>query len=367
MSWQEKTTHCCLRVVFLTIAPDSRSAAMGDVGVATKPDASSQFWNAAKYNFSESEGGVGISYSPWLKNLNIDDINLIYVSGYKKIDSRQTVSGAIRYFSLGDIQFRDEAGGEGITYNPHEYAINVGYGLKLSDNFSGSLSFKFIRSDLARDDNFKPGNAYAFDLGGYYQKDIQLQDKNAQMAFGLNLSNMGTKISYSESQEPDFIPTSLRVGGRFDVEMDEYNTLGFALDLNKLLVPTPPLTVDNDTGGVDIYGNGNNKISVVEGMVQSFYDAPGGFKEEMHEITYSVGAEYSYRNQFAVRTGYFYEHATKGNRKYMTFGVGIRLNVLGIDFSYLVPTYDSNSPLANTVRFTLNFYFDQYASTNTRF
>jgi Type IX secretion system protein PorV len=358
-------------VPFLTIAPDSRAGSMGDVGVATSPDINSQHWNPAKYVFIEGEGGIAISYTPWLRNL-IPDINLAYIAGYKRLDDKQVVSGSLRYFSLGNIVFTNISGGVVKNFTPNEFAIDGAYSRLFSDKFSGAIAFRFIRSDLtggysSTDVDTKAGTSVAADLAFFYTDKIEVSDKDAQLSFGANISNMGRKISYSENQEAAFIPINLRLGGTLDLEIDEYNSFAFSLDLNKLLVPTPPIYVDT-TSDVQIIEFGKDpNVSVPLGMIRSFFDAPGVeksdgsrsvFIEELHEITYSAGVEYWYRDQFAVRGGYFHEHETKGNRKFFTFGVGLKLNVFEIDFAYLVPT-QTNNPLANTVRFTLAFDFDK--------
>ncbi len=358
-------------VPFLTIAPDSRAGAMGDVGAATAPDINSQHWNPAKYVFMEGQGGAALSYTPWLRRL-IQDINLAYLVFYKKIDNLQSVSASLRYFSLGNIVFTDIYGTAQGQFNPNEFAIDAGYSRLFSDNFSGGLVFRFIRSDLTGGTNVgdiesKAGIAFAADLSFYYTDDIDLGTNDGTLSFGTNISNMGNKISYTETQEPSFIPINWRIGGNLDVELDDYNSFSFALDLNKLLVPTPPVL---DSAGNVAYGKDPN-VSVPLGMLRSFYDAPGYpntdnpsvFREELNEITYSLGVEYWYREQFAIRAGYFHENVNKGNRKYFSVGVGLRLNIFELDFAYLIPTYQNN-PLANTLRFTLGFDFDRYRSAN---
>jgi len=347
-------------VPFLTIAPDSRAGGMGDVGVATSPDLSSQHWNPAKYAFIKGSGGVSLSYSPWLRNL-IGDINLAYLSGYKRIDKKQVVSASLLYFSLGNITFTDMFGNTTRNFNPNEFAVDLAYSRAFSDYLSGGLSFRYIYSNLTGGTSVggaetKPGMSFASDVSIYYNRNIKVSDMNGNAGFGVNISNIGTKISYTDDQDPDFIPTNLRVGGIFGLDFDQYNSLSVALDVNKLLVPTPPV-YDDSTGA--IIAGMNPNVSVPVGMFQSFYDAPGGIKEEFHEITYSLGFEYWYNKQFAIRTGYFHEHATKGNRKYFTVGLGLRLNVFSLDFSYLLPVYQ-NHPLAHTLRFTLAFDFDSF-------
>jgi len=352
-------------VPFMTIAPDSRSGAMGDVGVATSPDINSQHWNPAKYVFMDGEGGASLSYTPWLRSL-ISDINLAYLVGYKKLDDKQAISGSLRYFSLGNIVFTNIFGTPTITVNPNEFAIDAGYSRLFSDNFSGAMAFRFIRSDLTGgqsvgDYDSKAGISVAADLAFYYTTNVDLGDKDGVLSFGSNISNMGRKISYTEDQDAAFIPTNLRLGGNLAVEIDDYNTFAFSLEFNKLLIPTPPV-YDEDSANVIGWGF-DPDVSVPMGMIQSFYDAPGGFKEELHEIMIGGGVEYWYRQQFAVRGGYFHEHATKGNRKYFTFGIGLKLNVFELDFAYLVPISATN-PLANTLRFTLGFDFEDLRKSN---
>ncbi len=342
-------------VPFLTIAADSRAGEMGDVGVATSPDMNSQHWNPAKYAFMEGSGGVSMAHTPWLKAL-IPGINLTYLAGYKRIDDKQVVSGSLRYFSLGEIIFTDIYGGSEVPYNPNEFAVDLGYSRLFTDKFSGAMVFRYIRSDLLGNssgvEDAKAGTSVAADLSFFYTDKIDLLDKNGTLSFGSNISNMGRKISYTDTQDAAFIPTNLRLGGSLLVDIDDYNSFTFALDLNKMLVPTPQVYNDSTESRYD------PNVAVPMGMIQSFYDAPGGFKEELHEIMIGTGVEYWYKNEFAVRSGYFHEHATKGNRKYFTFGVGLKLNIFELDFSYLVPTY-STSPLANTMRFTLGFDFDK--------
>ena len=361
-------------VPFLTLTPDSRAGAMGDVGVATSPDVNSQHWNIAKYAFIESEGGIALSYTPWLRNL-IPDINLAYLTGFKRIDDQQVISASLRYFSLGNIVFTNIEGTTQGEYNPNEFALDAGYSRLFGENISGGIAFRFIRSDLTSGQTVlgtdtKAGISVAADLNAYYTRDLELSGRDANLAFGINFSNMGRKISYSENQEPSYIPINLRLGSCFLTNIDEYNSIAFSIDLNKLLVPTPPVYFDDslDANGEKVIKHGKDpNVSVPVGMFRSFYDAPGVertdgtrsvFLEEIHELTYSFGIEYWYRKQFAIRAGYFREHETKGNRKYYTMGIGLQLNVFSLDFAYLVPAYHNN-PLANTVRFTLGFDFDR--------
>ncbi|MGQ7870084.1 type IX secretion system outer membrane channel protein PorV [Sunxiuqinia sp. sy24] len=347
-------------VPFLTIAPDSRAGAMGDAGVASSPDMNSQHWNAAKYAFIESEMGVGLSYTPWLRNL-VDDINLAYLVGYKRLDDLQTISASLRYFSLGDISFMSEYGDFQGQQSPNEFAIDVAYTRLLSDHFSGSVAMRYIRSDLTGGQlvNGVPstaGNSYAADIAFYYQNEMRVNRKESVFSAGINISNIGSKISYTDGQTKDFIPTNLKLGVGYQTEMDQYNTIGFYFDINKLLVPTP------STDTVDIVGGGfSDDKSVISGIFSSFGDAPGGMKEELQEISYALGAEYWYNKQFALRVGYFYENENKGNRKFMTAGAGLKLNVFALDFSYLIPT-ERNHPLENTLRFSLSFDFESFSN-----
>ena len=365
-------------VPFMTITPDSRAGGMGDIGVASEPDINSQYWNSAKYPFMESQGGVALSYTPWLRQL-INDINLAYLAGFYKIDDKQVISAALRYFSLGQIVFTNNYGTPQGIYVPNEFAIDAGYSRLLTDNFSGGIVFRFIRSDLTGGQMVGGGEskaaiAIAGDLGFYYRlPDLRLGNKDGILGLGMQIANMGNKVSYTENQEKSFLPTNLRLGGSFTINLDEYNSIALMADVNKLLVPTPPVWLTDSVGAPVKDADGNQVIeygknpyvSVPVGMFQSFYDAPGVImsdgsrsvaREEINEITYSVGMEYWYRKQFAIRGGYFHEHSTKGNRKYFTVGMGLRLNVFALDFSYLIPVKQQN-PLANTLRFTLGFEF----------
>ena len=352
-------------VPFLMIAPDSRGGAMGDAGVATSPDASSMHWNPAKYAFVEKDMALAISYTPWLREL-IPDINLAYLSGYKRIDQDQTIGFSLLYFSLGNIIFTDIVGNTSGQFNPNEFAIDGAYARAFSDRLSGSLAFRFIYSNLTGGHfvggvESNPGTALSSDVSLFYQNtDLRLSNYDATFAWGLNFSNLGSKISYSKDSDKDFIPINMRLGASYTINFDDYNSLMGTMDLNKLLVPTPPIyysdSVDIANDPVIKAGYDPN-VAVPVGNFQSFYDAPGGFSEELHEITYSVGLEYWYARQFAIRAGYFHEHATKGNRKFFTLGIGLRLNVFGLDFAYLVPMYQNN-PLQNTLRFSLLFDFD---------
>jgi len=346
-------------VPFLTIAPDSRAGAMGDLGVATTPDANSQNWNAAKYAFIKERMGVSLSYTPWLRNL-VKDINLGYLSFFYRFDDQQVVSASLKYFSLGEIIFRTEDGTYSGQYTPYEFSIDAAYSRVLGDRLSGALTMRYIRSDITGGGTlqgtlYNPGNSFAADLGVYYQQPLKISDKDGEFAWGVCISNLGTKISYTEGADKQFIPANMRIGARMTMDLDDYNSLTAAVDLNKLLVPTPA-KFDIAGGDTIMYGY-ETPTSLPLSWLQSFYDAPGGFNEEMREIMISGGLEYWYREQFAIRGGYFHEHSTKGNRKYFAVGVGMKLNVFYLDFSYLISATGTNNPLANTMRFTLGLNF----------
>jgi hypothetical protein len=347
-------------VPFLLISPDSKAGAMGDVGVATTPDANSMHWNPAKLAFVDDDMGFSMSYVPWLRAL-VPDINLSYLAGYRKLNDNEAIGLELRYFSLGDITFTDILGTTIGQYKPSEFALGTSYSRKLSDNFSLAISGRYIYSNLTGGQSAGgiptvAGQSIAADISGYYTNPIRLRGKDFDLAIGGNISNIGSKISYTETAVQDFIPINLRLGTALGTEFDDYNKISFAFDVNKLLVPTPPV-YDNE-GEITIGQDPN--VSVVSGVFQSFGDAPGGFSEEMREINYSMGTEYWYANQFAIRAGYFFEHDTKGGRKFFTFGSGVKYNVFALDFSYLINAsraINGNNPLANTMRFTLVFDF----------
>lgn len=352
-------------VPYLTIAPDSRGGAMGDLGAATSPDVNSQNWNAAKFAHIKEKAGVTLSFTPWLRNL-VNDINLGYLAGYYRFDDKQAVSASLKYFSYGEVTLRDGEGTNMGNSRPNEFSVDVGYSRLLSDNFSGALVMRFIRSDISGGistlEDYNPGYSFAADLGFYYQHALNLASYDGEIAWGVNLSNLGSKISYTEGSYKYFIPATLRLGARYTLKLDEYNTISAALDLSKLLVPTPPIIADTSNDGIDnpvLVDGYKTPNSLPLSWIQSFYDAPGGFKEEIKEIMYSIGLEYWYRNQFAIRGGYFHESEMKGNRKYFAAGIGLKLNVFFIDFSYLISTSGKNNPLANTMRFTLGFNFNK--------
>ncbi|MBU1368818.1 MAG: type IX secretion system outer membrane channel protein PorV [Bacteroidetes bacterium] len=357
-------------VPFLIIAPDARSGAMGDAGVSSSPDVYSMHWNPAKYAVMEKDMSIGLAYSPWLRNL-VPDMNLAYLAFHKRIDNMSAVAATLRYFSLGDIQFTDIEGNPQGTYSPNEWAIDATYSRKLTDKLSGAVVGRFIYSNLTQGQFVQgaatsAGISVAADVAVYWQDDVEwFNDIDAQFAWGVNISNIGNKLGYSEASiKKDFIPTNLRFGPTLTLELDDYNTIAFSVDFNKLLVPTPPIYKRDSSGnnipipGTDkfeILAGMDDDVSVVGGMIQSFYDAPDGFSEEMRELSIAVGTEYWYNEVFALRGGFFYEDESKGNRKFFTLGAGLRYNVFGLDFSYLIPIDSRNNPLQNTLRFALTF------------
>ena len=348
-------------VPFLIISPDARAGGMGDVGVASSPDAMSLHWNAAKYAFVEDNFGASVSYTPWLKSL-IPDINLSYLSFYARQSKNEVLAFSLRYFTLGEINFTDNNGNPIGSFNPNEFSLSTAYALKLSQNFSSAVSLRYIYSNLTGGQEVgteltKAGNSVAGDISSYYVKDIQLGKRDFKWASGINISNIGVKIAYTETIDRDFLPTNLRLGTSLTTNIDEFNSVSFEIDINKLLVPTPPLY---NGDGVLISGK-DPDVSVIEGLFQSFSDAPSGDRE-VRELIYALGSEYWYDEQFALRLGYFYEHPTKGDRQFVSLGAGLRYNVFGLDFSYLIPIQnreDANivNPLSNTLRFALTFDF----------
>lgn len=364
-------------VPFLQIGPDARAGGMGEAGVSSAPDANSLHWNPAKYSFIDSDMGFSLSYSPWLRAL-VQDINLAYLSGFKKIGDDQAIAASLVYFSLGDIVFTNIQGDVVGNYRPNEFALSASYSRMLTNRLSGAVSARFIHSNLTQGQEVagtstKPGNSIAADIAIYSERPLEFANMaGGTFAWGLNISNIGAKISYSDDNtQRDFIPTNLRIGPSLTLDIDDFNRLTFMVDFNKLLIPTPPL-YETDSSGAVIYDDNNNpvilegkdpNVSVPVGMFQSFFDAPGGINEELHEVAIAAGVEYWYDNQFALRGGYFYEHATKGNRKFFTLGAGLRYNVFGLDFSYLIPT-DQLNPLGNTLRFTLHFDFEAFRDQN---
>lgn len=357
-------------VPFLRISPDARSGGMGDVGLAIAPDANAQYWNVGKLPFATKKYGVALTYTPWLKDL-VPDIFLAYISGYTKFGGEgaaQTLSGSLRYFSLGDITYTQDGINPTGTGKPREFALDLGYARQLSPYLSTGVSLRYIHSNIASGLNsptqadYKPGSTVAGDVGLYYTKTREIDEfRKNNFSFGAVISNLGGKISYS-SLRKDFIPINLGIGAAYTTQFDEYNKVTFALDINKLLVPTP---LDSSTTGTPKYYYPEK--TVVSGVLGSFGDAPGGGSEEFKEINWSAGLEYWYQDQFAVRAGYFYEDKTKGDRKYFTVGLGARYNIFTLNASYLVPSGSgiNRNPLSNTLRFTLSFDFDSIQNTSS--
>ena len=344
-----------------TIAPDARSAGMGDVGAATDPDVVSQYWNPAKYPFTISRAGVALNYTPWLRQL-VSDIDLAYLVGYYRIGDYSAVSGSLRYFSLGEVYTNSSMTGEDdMTINPYEMSLDVAYSLMLSEHFSISAGVRWIYSDLTYDytEDTSPGSAFAADISMYYQNYINLGPRECQLGLGLNVSNIGSKITFGGDDNSEFIPTNLRLGASLMIPIDEYNRFTIAADANKLLVPTYPK--QNEGESTEDYTERVQKdyydVSSISGIFKSFGDAPNGFKEELQEIQWSVGAEYIYNDKFALRAGYHHESENKGNRKYFTVGAGFRMNVFSLDAGYVIATAKSN-PLDQTLRFSLSFDMD---------
>ncbi len=345
-------------VISQTIAPDARSAGMGDVGAATDPDVNSQFWNPAKYPFCISRAGVALNYTPWLRQL-VNDIDLAYVAGYYRIGDYSAVSGSIRYFSLGEVMTSlDE---NAMTVKPYEMSLDVAYSLMLSETFSLAAGIRWIYSDLRYDytEDSAPASAFAADLAMYYNNYLNIGSRECQLGLGLNLSNIGSKISYYGDDRSQFLPANMRIGASLMVPVDEYNRFTIAADANKLLVPTVPKQNEGESAAdyQDRVIREYSDVGAFSGIFKSFSDAPGGFKEELQEIQWSVGAEYIYHDQFSIRAGYHHESENKGNRKYFTVGGGFRMNVFSLDVGYVISTAQSN-PLDQTLRFSLAFDMD---------
>lgn len=352
-------------VTSLAIAPDARGGGLGDVGAATDPDVNSQYWNPAKYPFCISRAGLSLNYTPWLRQL-VNDIDLANLTGYYRIGDYDALSASLRYFSLGEV-----IAGDDMTIKPYEMSFDIAYSRMLSENFSAAVALRYIYSDLAykQDDETTPGSAFAADIALYHNGYLMLGNRECQLGWGLNISNIGSKISYDEGNTSEFIPTNLRLGASLMIPLDEYNTLSISADVNKFLIPTRPTyeqykeanpgVGDEDYDGYRnwLEGEGYYNISPISGIFKSFNDAPGGFKEELQEIQWSAGLEYSYNNQFFIRGGYHYEHPNKGNRKYFTLGAGFKMNVFSIDAGYVISTAQTN-PLDQTLRFSLTFDMD---------
>ena len=344
-------------VISQTIAPDARAAGMGDVGAATDPDVNSQYWNLAKYPFCISRAGIALNYTPWLRQL-VNDIDLAYVAGYYRVGDYGALSGSLRYFSLGEVYTADESD---MTVNPYEMSFDVAYSRMLSETFSMGVGLRWIYSDLRYDysEDSKPASAFAADIALYYNNYVMLGSRECQLGLGATLTNLGSKISFYGDEESQFIPANLRLGASLMIPVDEYNRFTLAADANKLLVPTVPRQgVDESNSDYqDRVRREYSDISSIKGMFDSFSDAPGGFKEEMEEVQWSVGAEYVYHDQFSLRAGYHHESQSKGNRKYFTVGGGFRMSVFSLDVGYVISTAQTN-PLDQTLRFTLAFDMD---------
>ena len=346
-------------VPFLRISPDARSGGMGDVGIATIPDASSIFWNLSKIPFAKSKSAIELTYTPWLKGLDLNDVYLVSAAGYHQIDDLQAISASVRYFSLGNIQFTDNMGNDLQTYRPREFAVDAGYSRKLSESLGLGISLRYINSNLASGQSasgstYKSGIAVAGDLSLF--NDGTEGGTVSGFNWGVAISNLGSRISYTnDASEKDFIPANLGLGAAYIIIPDETSKVTFGLDVNKLLVPTPPAL--GDSAGLANY----HSQGVVGSWFSSFTDAPGGFKEEMQEFQISVGSEYTYNDQFSLRLGYFYESPNKGDRQYFTVGAGLNYNLMGLNFSYLIPSGNgvNRNPLSNTLRFSILFNLDK--------
>ena len=347
-------------VPFVSIAPDSRASALGDAGVASSPDVYSIHWNIGKLGFIENDQGLSFSYSPWLGNI-IDDMSLNYITYYRKLNNQETLGASLRYFDLGEFQLTTESAEAISTENPRELAIDGGYSRKLTENLGVGIAGRFIWSNLTGQytgaSGARNGTSVAVDFGVYYKRPFILSGRNSEMSFGINLSNIGQKISYSDENNEFFIPGNMRLGTAFKTNLDAFNCITLMIDINKFLVPTPP-QIDEQR---QIIRGKNPDRSLLSGTFGSFGDAPRGFEEELEELTYSFGLEYWYKDVFAARFGHFNEHRNKGNRKYLTAGVGFRYQVFGVDFSYLIPQIQ-NHPLGDTLRISLMFNLDEVSS-----
>ena len=345
-------------IISETIAPDARSAGMGDVGAATDPDVNSQYWNPAKYPFCISRAGVALNYTPWLRQL-VNDIDLAYVAGYYRIGDYSAISGSLRYFSLGEVY--TDYGNSDMTVKPYEMSLDAAYSLMLNEKFSIAAAIRWIYSDLRFDysEDSKPASAFAADLAMYYNNYVMLGQRECQLGLGMNIRNIGSKISFYGDEESQFIPANLRLGASLMIPVDEYNRFSITADANKLLVPTVPRQNEGESNSEyqDRVRREYSDVGSIKGIFQSFSDAPGGFKEEMEEIQWSVGAEYVYHDQFSLRAGYHHQAESKGNLKYFTIGGGFRMSVFSLDVGYVISTARSN-PLDQTLRFTLAFDMD---------
>lgn len=349
-------------VPFLLISPDSRHGAMGDAGVATAPDVNSQHWNAAQYAFVDKPYGFSLTYTPWLRELD-NDINLAYLSGFCRLDGEQSLGASLRYFKMGGVMLTDGIGTNLAEVSPNEFAFDVSYSRKLSERWSGGVTLRYIRSDLSDgmgSESYVPGNAMATDISFYYRNRWGGENQQQTFSAGINLSNIGSKISYDDGITKEFLPANLKLGVGYGKVINALHSLNFAFDMNKLMVPSPTsrIITDGEDGIIVLPGNQSNE-TVIGALFSSFGDAAGGFSEELKEFSTSLGAEYWYNQQFAIRTGFFNESAKKGNRKFFTTGLGVKMKLCTIDFSYLI-ALKQNSPLANTVRFTLTMDSDSF-------
>ena len=348
-------------VISQTIAPDARGGGLGDVGAATDPDVNSQYWNPAKYPFNISRAGVSLNFTPWLRSL-VNDMNLAYLSGYYRIGDYSAVSASLRYFNMGEVYTENpDANSKAMTINPYEMSLDVAYSLMLSEKFSLAAAIRWIYSDMRFDykEDSSPASAFAADIAAYYQNYVVIGQRECQLGVGLNISNIGSKITFSGEEYSEFLPANLRLGASLMIPIDEYNRITLAADANKFLVPTVPQQEEGEDAAEykDRVLREYNDVSAISGIFKSFSDAPGGFKEEMEEINYGLGAEYVYNDKFALRAGYHHESQSKGNRKYFTVGAGFKMNVFSLDAAYVVATAKSN-PLDQTLRFTLSFDMD---------
>lgn len=348
-------------VISQTIAPDARGGGLGDVGAATDPDVNSQYWNPAKYPFNISRAGVALNFTPWLRSL-VNDMNLAYLAGYYRIGDYSAVSASLRYFNMGEVFTSDPAvNSNAMTINPYEMSVDVAYSLMLSEKFSLAAAIRWIYSDMRFDytEDNSPASAFAADIAAYYQNYINIGQRECQLGVGLNISNIGSKITFSGKEYGEFLPANMRLGASLMIPIDEYNRITLAADANKYLVPTVPKQMEGEDNSEyeDRVHREYDDVSAISGIFKSFSDAPGGFKEELEEINYGLGAEYVYNDKFSLRAGYHHESQSKGNRKYFTVGAGFKMNVFSLDAAYVVATAKSN-PLDQTLRFTLSFDMD---------
>lgn len=371
LSGQPCVNSVSTAVPFLRIVADARSGAMGDVGIGISADPNAMHFNASKLAFAEQQTAISATYTPWLRSLGLNDVYLAYLTGYVKLDETQTLGFGLRYFSLGSIPFTDINGEALITGKPNEFEVAVAYARQLSDKFSAAVTGKFIYSNLAsgqivQGETIEAGIAGAADFSVTYKTEIEMNNAESNLTIGAAVTNIGNKITYTKSLVRDFLPANLGIGAAWDIDLDDFNRITFAVDVNKLLAPTPCFD-DPNTPGNECDKNTNNiadykEQSPIRALITSFSDAPEGFSEELKELMYSVGVEYWYDKQFAVRAGYYNEHRQKGGRKFATVGLGLKYNVFGLNFSYLIPTTNQRNPLDNTLRFSLLFDFGAFSA-----